>query len=235
MRRAVSPAAGPEQLAIAAESRRYLWSAAARILGEDERTALWLHYVEEMPVGEIAAVLDRSSVAVKTMMFRAARSSCRWLATWGRKAAMCGRHEQPRLQDNRAKHVPWIIENQSTSYDPLAEPLSRASATRTRPEFSARLHARLAGSRPRPAPSRAESRHRLSAKAPRRSLELGSRAHGVAGPVGRLGPLLARRWVRRRAKPSCKPIPAKPPNRPPTISTSPRPWWKAPQRASVSG
>ncbi len=71
MRRAVSPAAGPEQLAVAAESRRYLWSAARRILGADERTALWLHYVEAMPVGEIAAVLGRSSVAVKTMMFRA--------------------------------------------------------------------------------------------------------------------------------------------------------------------
>ncbi len=71
MHRAVSPAAGPEQLAVAAESRRFLWSAAERILGSDERTALWLHYVEEMPVGEIAAVLDRSSAAVKTMMFRA--------------------------------------------------------------------------------------------------------------------------------------------------------------------
>ena len=71
MRRAISPAAGPEQLAIAAESRQHLWSTAARVLGEDEQTALWLHYVEEMPVGEIAAVLDRSSVAVKTMMFRA--------------------------------------------------------------------------------------------------------------------------------------------------------------------
>ena len=71
MRRAISPAAGPEQLAIAAESRQHLWSAAARILGEDEQTALWLHYVEEMPVGEIAVILDRSCVAVKTMMFRA--------------------------------------------------------------------------------------------------------------------------------------------------------------------
>jgi RNA polymerase sigma-70 factor (ECF subfamily) len=71
MRQAVSPAAGPEQLAVVAESRQYLWSAAARVLGEDELTALWLHYVEEMPVAEIAPVLGRSSVAVKTMMFRA--------------------------------------------------------------------------------------------------------------------------------------------------------------------
>jgi RNA polymerase sigma-70 factor (ECF subfamily) len=69
----VPAADGPEQIAIAAESRQCLWSAAARILGEDEQTALWLHYVEDMPVGEIAAVLGRSSVAVKTMMFRARR------------------------------------------------------------------------------------------------------------------------------------------------------------------
>jgi DNA-directed RNA polymerase specialized sigma24 family protein len=48
-----------------------LWEAARRALGQDEVAALWLHYVEEMPVAEIAAVLDRSRVAVKTMMFRA--------------------------------------------------------------------------------------------------------------------------------------------------------------------
>ena len=71
LRRAVSPVAGPEQLAVAAESRQYLWSLAERILVADERTALWLHYVEEMPVAEIAAVLDRSVAGVKTMMFRA--------------------------------------------------------------------------------------------------------------------------------------------------------------------
>jgi len=71
MRRVVSPTAGPEQYLVDAESRQYLWSAAARILREEELTALWLHYVEAMPVAEIAAVLDRSSVAVKTMMFRA--------------------------------------------------------------------------------------------------------------------------------------------------------------------
>ena len=69
MQQVVSPAAGPEQLAVTAESRQYLWATAARILGDDELAALWLHYVEEMPVGEIATVLGRSSVAVKTMMF----------------------------------------------------------------------------------------------------------------------------------------------------------------------
>jgi RNA polymerase sigma-70 factor (ECF subfamily) len=70
-RNAVSAAAGPAEAAAAADDRRYLWSAAQRALGADEVTALWLHYVEEIPVGEIAAILDRTTVAVKTMMFRA--------------------------------------------------------------------------------------------------------------------------------------------------------------------
>jgi RNA polymerase sigma-70 factor, ECF subfamily len=80
VRRAVSPAAGPEQLATAADSRRYLWSAASRILAEEEQTALWLHYAEGMPVGEIAEVLDRSSEAVKTMMFRARKRLLPYIA-----------------------------------------------------------------------------------------------------------------------------------------------------------
>ncbi len=77
IRAAASTADGPVAAAAAADGRRYLWDAARRALGEDELAALWLHYVDEMPVGEIAAVLDRSRVAVKTMMFRAAKSSCR--------------------------------------------------------------------------------------------------------------------------------------------------------------
>jgi RNA polymerase sigma-70 factor (ECF subfamily) len=71
VRAAASGAAGPADAVAAADGRRYLWDAARRALGEDELAALWLHYVDEMPVGEIAAVLDRSRVAVKTMMFRA--------------------------------------------------------------------------------------------------------------------------------------------------------------------
>lgn len=68
-----SVARGPEapQMAADAEQRRRLWSTAAEILSEQEMTAVWLHYVEEMPARDIAAVLDRSRVAVKTMLFRA--------------------------------------------------------------------------------------------------------------------------------------------------------------------
>jgi RNA polymerase sigma-70 factor (ECF subfamily) len=71
LRAAVSPSDGPAEAVAAADGRRYLWEAARRVLCDDEVAALWLHYVDEMPIGEIAAVLDRSRVAVKTMMFRA--------------------------------------------------------------------------------------------------------------------------------------------------------------------
>jgi len=64
-------APGPLQLLAAKDDRRHLWSIAEQVLSEQERTALWLHYVEEMPAREIAAVLRRSRVAINTMLFRA--------------------------------------------------------------------------------------------------------------------------------------------------------------------
>jgi DNA-directed RNA polymerase specialized sigma24 family protein len=62
---------GPAQAVAAEDSWQYLWSTAERVLSEEETTALWLHYVEDLPAAEIAVVLDRSRSAVKTMLFRA--------------------------------------------------------------------------------------------------------------------------------------------------------------------
>lgn len=53
------------------ESRRSLWNTASTVLAADEVSALWLHYVEELSTAEVAQVLGRSRVAVKTMLFRA--------------------------------------------------------------------------------------------------------------------------------------------------------------------
>jgi RNA polymerase sigma-70 factor (ECF subfamily) len=63
----------PGHLADREESRRALWDLAASVLSERQHTALWLYYAEEMPVKEIARVVGRSRVAVKTMLFRARR------------------------------------------------------------------------------------------------------------------------------------------------------------------
>jgi RNA polymerase sigma-70 factor (ECF subfamily) len=72
---ASAPARGPGPPEIVAENeqRQRLWNMAARILSDDERTAVWLYYVEGMSTKEISAVLERSWVSVKTMLFRARR------------------------------------------------------------------------------------------------------------------------------------------------------------------
>jgi RNA polymerase sigma-70 factor, ECF subfamily len=61
---------GPAEAAADADARRFLWDAAHRVLSPDEATALWLHYGENLPVRDVAAVLERSAVAVKAMIFR---------------------------------------------------------------------------------------------------------------------------------------------------------------------
>jgi len=55
------------------EERRQLWGKAAELLSEPELTALWLFYVEGMPVAEVGRVLKRSTAGVKAVMFRARR------------------------------------------------------------------------------------------------------------------------------------------------------------------
>lgn len=67
------PAAGasPAEAVADEEGRRRLWDRAAEVLSEPQMTAVWLYYVEDMPVKEIAAVEGRSRMAVKTMLFRA--------------------------------------------------------------------------------------------------------------------------------------------------------------------
>jgi RNA polymerase sigma-70 factor (ECF subfamily) len=61
----------PEQTVSDRENRRQLWDLVAEILNERQMTAIWLYYVEGMPVAQIAPVVERSRVAVKMMLFRA--------------------------------------------------------------------------------------------------------------------------------------------------------------------
>jgi RNA polymerase sigma-70 factor, ECF subfamily len=70
---AMSTIVEPLDAIIAAESRSRLWDRAASILTEEQSTALWLHYAEDMPAREIAKVLGRSWASVKVMLFRARR------------------------------------------------------------------------------------------------------------------------------------------------------------------
>lgn len=50
-----------------------LWQRAQAILSPDAYRMLWLRYAQGLTVREIATELDRSSVAVKVMLFRARR------------------------------------------------------------------------------------------------------------------------------------------------------------------
>lgn len=70
---AVSLSPEPVEIVAEEEDRQRLWGMAAQVLSEEEVTALWLYYVEDMPVREVAAVIERSWVAAKTMLFRARR------------------------------------------------------------------------------------------------------------------------------------------------------------------
>lgn len=64
---------GPLEAAVAAETRDRLWSVASRTLPKRQFTALWLRYVEEMPVAGIARVIGGTAAAVKLQLLRGRR------------------------------------------------------------------------------------------------------------------------------------------------------------------
>lgn len=64
------------------ESCRRFWALAADLLTEDQFTAVWLYYVEEMPTRQIMQVLDCSWVSVKTTLYRARRRLAPHVTRW---------------------------------------------------------------------------------------------------------------------------------------------------------
>ena len=61
----------PAETLIAAEGKVRLWAMARSVLSEDQYTAVWLFYGDDMNSREIARVMDRSWVNVKVMLHRA--------------------------------------------------------------------------------------------------------------------------------------------------------------------
>ncbi len=80
MNGAAAGARTPADMAAAEDQHKRLWSIARGVLSDEQFTALWLYYVEEMPAPEIARVLARSWVSVKTMLHRARKSLMPMLA-----------------------------------------------------------------------------------------------------------------------------------------------------------
>lgn len=70
---ALSPEANPLDSLVSRERRSLLWDRAAALLPEEQTTALWLHYVEDLSARDVARVLGRSWASVKVMLFRARR------------------------------------------------------------------------------------------------------------------------------------------------------------------
>jgi RNA polymerase sigma-70 factor (ECF subfamily) len=74
--RGVSPAAHVQS----EEMRHSIWDRARGALSEEQFMAMWLFYVDELPAGDIARILDRSWVSVKTLLHRARRKLAPLLA-----------------------------------------------------------------------------------------------------------------------------------------------------------
>ena len=53
--------------------RENLWLTARRILSGEAYAAMWLHYVEDLPLAEVAAALDRSRSWAKVTLMRSRR------------------------------------------------------------------------------------------------------------------------------------------------------------------
>ena len=64
---------GPAERSERAESAERLWSAVRAALGDEPFTAVWLHYADGLPPREVAAVMNRSQVWVRTTLHRARR------------------------------------------------------------------------------------------------------------------------------------------------------------------
>jgi RNA polymerase sigma-70 factor (ECF subfamily) len=73
----------PMQNCIDQSERENVWIAARRLLSDDAYTAMWLRYVEDMSVKEIAKTLDKSMSWTKVTLFRGRRQLATALAADG--------------------------------------------------------------------------------------------------------------------------------------------------------
>ena len=64
---------GPEQLGMQSQAKKSLWQLARSCLNESQFIALWLFYVEEMPLADIANATSRPVSWVKVNLMRARR------------------------------------------------------------------------------------------------------------------------------------------------------------------
>ena len=64
----------PLKLCIAESERENLWQSARRLLSDEVYAAMWLRYVEDMSIKDVATVLDRSNSWTKVNLLRGRRA-----------------------------------------------------------------------------------------------------------------------------------------------------------------
>lgn len=79
----VDDTAGVDDTATQRDDIHHVWQTARRMLAPKIHHLLWLHYGEDMPLGEIARVTGRTLVSVKVSLFRARQKLARELGTAG--------------------------------------------------------------------------------------------------------------------------------------------------------
>jgi len=62
--------------------RNHLWQEIRRYTSDDEFEALWLHYVEQIPIAEISQTLGKSHAATKMMLSRTRKRLSRCIASF---------------------------------------------------------------------------------------------------------------------------------------------------------
>ena len=80
----------PAEVLSVEDERRHLWAIARRILPQSQFDALWLHYVEDLNLAEVAKVLRRPQTYVKVLLFRGRKALAERL-----KPAGSYRHSPP--------------------------------------------------------------------------------------------------------------------------------------------
>ncbi len=72
------------------EQKDRLWSLAAEVLSDNQYTALWFRYAEEMSIKDIAQVMDKTLTHVKVLLFRGRTALGKKLGPFGEVVAQAG-------------------------------------------------------------------------------------------------------------------------------------------------
>lgn len=115
---AIDPGPDPAETVGQQDTQRRLWALADRVLEPAQRTALWLHYGEQLNPKEIAKTLGLTAVHVRVLLYRARRKLLRHLEEPKPVKAVPKEHDAP------------------TRLEPVRIPLNARQGARSRPKMT---------------------------------------------------------------------------------------------------